>query len=133
FMGALTRQQKQVRAALEGHDLLLVLGADLLRMSVYSPVEPLPPELPVIHVSERAHELGKNYRTDVAVHADVRETLRALLPLLKIDQQAAKRRLGELESNNWSAQRDKARIAAMLAAETKPIDPQYAMLRFTES
>jgi benzoylformate decarboxylase len=133
FMGALTRQQKQVRATLEAHDLLLVLGADLLRMSVYSPVEPLPPELPVIHVSERAHELGKNYRTDIAVHADVKQTLRALLPLLKVDRQAAQRRLSELKAKNWSAQRDKARIDAMLAAETKPIDPQYLMLRFTET
>ena len=133
FMGALTRQQKQVRATLEAHDLLLVLGADLLRMSVYSPVEPLPPELPVIHVSERAHELGKNYRTDIAVHADVKQTLRALLPLLKVDRQAAQRRLSELKAKNWSAQRDKARIDAMLAAETRPIDPQYLMLRFTET
>ena len=133
FMGALTRLQKQVRSTLESYDLLLVLGADLLRMSVYSPVEPLPPELPVIHVSERAHELGKNYRTDLAVHADVKETLRALLPLIKTDRSAAERRLGEIKRNNWSAQRDKARIDAMLAAETKPIDPQYLMLRLTEA
>ena len=34
----------QVRAQLEPHDLLLCLGADLLRMSVYSPVSPLPPQ-----------------------------------------------------------------------------------------
>src|SRR5207237_712344 len=34
---------------------------------------------------------------------------------------------------NWSAQRDKARMDAMLAAETKPIDPQYLALRFTET
>ena len=133
YMGALTRQQKQVRATLEAHDLLLVLGADLLRMSVYSPVEPLPPELKVIHISERAHELGKNYRTDLAVQADVKQTLRALLPLLKIDRVAAARRLGELRARNWSAQRDTARIDAMLAAETKPIDPQYLALRFTEA
>jgi len=133
YMGALTRQQKQVRATLEAHDLLLVLGADLLRMSVYSPVEPLPPELKVIHISERAHELGKNYRTDLAVQADVKQTLRALLPLLNIDRAAAARRLGELRARNWSAQRDKARIDAMLAAESKPIDPQYLALRFTEA
>ena len=133
YMGALTRQQPQVRKTLEQHDLLLVLGADLLRMSVYSPVEPLPPELKVIHISERAHELGKNYRTDVAVQADVKQTLRALLPLLKIDRQAAAQRLAELRQKNWSAQRDKARIDAMLAAETKPIDPQYLALRFTEA
>jgi benzoylformate decarboxylase len=132
-MGALTRQQPQVRKTLEQHDLLLVLGADLLRMSVYSPVEPLPPELKVIHISERAHELGKNYRTDVAVQADVKQTLRALLPMLKVDRAAAERRSGELRARNWSAQRDKARIDAMLAAETKPIDPQYLALRFTEA
>jgi benzoylformate decarboxylase len=133
YMGALTRQQPQVRKALEQHDLLLALGADLLRMSVYSPVEPLPPELKVIHISERAHELGKNYRTDVAVQADVKQTLRALLPLLKTDRRAAERRLAELRPRNWSAQRDKARMDAMLAAETKPIDPQYLALRFTEA
>jgi benzoylformate decarboxylase len=135
YMGALTRQQKQVRSTLEAHDLLLVLGADLLRMSVYSPVEPLPPELPVIHVCERAHELGKNYRTDVAIEADVKQTLMALLPVVrrKADRAAAERRLSALKPRNWSAQRDKARIDAMLAAETKPIDPQYLMLRFTET
>jgi benzoylformate decarboxylase len=132
FMGAFTRLQKQVRSTLESHDLLLVLGADLLRMSVYSPVEPLPPELPVIHVSERAHELGKNYRTDIAVHADVKETLMALLPLLRRSE-AAQQRLAELKPHNWTAQRDKARVDAMMAAETKPIDPLYLMLRVTET
>ena len=135
YMGAFSRAQKQVRAALEEHDLLLVLGADLLRMSVYSPVEPLPPQLPVIHISERAHELGKNYRTDVAVEADVKQTLQALLPLVRsgADRAAAGARLVDLKKKNWTSQRDKARVEAMLAAETKPIDPQYLMLRFTES
>jgi benzoylformate decarboxylase len=132
FMGALTRQQKLVRATLEPYDLLLCLGADLLRMSVYSPVEPLPENLPVIHVSERPHELGKNYRTDLAIQADVKQTLKALLPKLKRTSEAAQR-LAELKSKNWSAQRDKARIEAMLAAETAPIDPQYLMLRFSET
>lgn len=135
YMGAFSRQQKQVRDALAPYDLLLVLGADLLRMSVYSPVEPLPPELPVIHVSERPHELGKNYRTDLAVQADVKETIRGLLSVLKnrVSPGEAKKRLEELKAKNWSAQRDKARLDAMLAAETTPIDPQYLMLRFTES
>jgi benzoylformate decarboxylase len=135
FMGALTRQQKQVRATLEPYDLLLCLGADLLRMSVYSPIEPLPENLPVIHVSERPHELGKNYRTDLAVQADVKQTLLSLLPLLRerSDRRRAEARLSELKPNNWNMQRDRARIDAMLAAETAPIDPAYLMLRFTES
>src|SRR6185503_17297569 len=138
FMGALTRQQKQVRGALEPHDLLLCLGADLLRMSVYSPQEPLPANLPVIHISERGWELGKNYRTDLAVQANVKQTLTALLPLVRAQRSAsqaagAQTRLAELKNRNWSVRRDKARIDAMLAAETKPIDPSYLMLRFTEA
>jgi benzoylformate decarboxylase len=137
-MGSLTRSQKQVRSLLEPHDLLLCLGADLLRMSVYSPVEPLPPSLPVIHLSERGWELGKNYRTDLAVQADVKQTLAALLPLLRAQRTpaqaaASEKRLADLKPRNWSAQRDKARIEAMLAAEIRPIDPKYLTLRFTES
>ena len=88
-MGSLTRSQKQVRSLLEPYDLLFCLGADLLRMSVYSPTEPLPENLPVIHLSERGWELGKNYRTDLAVQANVKETLRALLPLLRAQRPRA--------------------------------------------
>jgi benzoylformate decarboxylase len=39
----------------------------------------------------------------------------------------------ELKPHNWSAQRDKSRIDAMMAAETLPIDPKYLMLRITET
>jgi benzoylformate decarboxylase len=138
FMGALTRVQKQVRATLEPYDLLLCLGADLLRMSVYSPVEPLPENLPVIHISERSAELGKNYRTDLAIHADVKETLRVLIQALRQRlapnyKAGAQQRLAEIKPKNWSAQRDQARVEAMEAAETSPVDPRYLMLRFAEA
>ncbi|HEX6720458.1 MAG TPA: thiamine pyrophosphate-binding protein, partial [Burkholderiaceae bacterium] len=132
YMGALSRQQQQVRALLEPYDLLVCLGADLLRMSVYSPIEPLPEGLPVVHISERAHELGKNYRTDHAVHANVKETLKALLPLLR-DLPRDHPRLAALKQRNWSAQREQARVQAMRAADTAPIDPQCLMWRFTEA
>ena len=46
---------------------------------------------------------------------------------------AAERRLAALETRNWSAQRDRARVAALEAAEEKPIDPRYLMLRVAES
>ena len=133
YLGALTRNQKQVRAALEPFDLLLCLGADLLRMSVYSPVEPLPAGLPVVHVSERSWELGKNYRTDVAIQANVKETLRALLPLMRARRAPeAAERLAALKDRNWSAQRVRAAVDAMAEAETSPIDPRYLMLRISE-
>ena len=136
-MGDLTRNQKKVRQTLEQYDLLLCLGADLLRMSPYSAVEPLPEGMPVIHITERDWELGKNYPTEMAIRADVSETLKALLPVLKrlrSRQQAdeADRRLGELAGRNWTVQRETARRAAIDAATSQPIDPRWLMLRLVE-
>ncbi len=138
YLGALTRNQKQVRAALAPFDLLLCLGADLLRMSVYSPLAPLPEGMPVVHISERDWELGKNYPTELALRANVKETLRALLPLVRerrspaAAEQAA-RRLAAFESRNWKAQRAQARAEAMRAEQAVPIDPRYLMLRISET
>ncbi len=137
FIGSLTRNQQQVRATLEPYDLAICLGADLLRMSVYSPVEPLPEDLPVIHVSERPWELGKNYRTDLAVQADVKQTLCALLPIVRAQRSSqaaaqAAARLSQLAQRNWTAQREKAASQAMQAAGTTPIDPRFLMLQIAD-
>jgi benzoylformate decarboxylase len=138
YLGAFTRSQKQVRAALEDYDLLVCLGADLLRMSVHSPLSPLPEALPVVHISERDWELGKNYPTELAMRADVKQTLAALLPRLaaaRTPQLAgeANARGAALAPKNWSAQRDKLRVEALMAAESTPVDPRFLMLRIAES
>lgn len=126
YQGMLTRTQENVRATLEPYDLILCLGADLLRMSVYSPVEPLPAQARVMHLSERPWELGKNYRTDAAVAANVRETLRVLLPVLQSqrqskDQAAAQQRNQALAADNWT-QRYPQRVAlAQSQASQRPL------------
>ena len=132
-MGDLTRNQKKVRETLEKYDLLLCLGADLLRMSPYSSVDPLPNNLPVVHITERDWELGKNYPTELAIRADVKETLRALLPALRAKRSSAQagkaiQRLGELSSHNWSSQREKALRDARAAANAHPINPHFLMM-----
>jgi benzoylformate decarboxylase len=137
-MGDLTRNQKKVRETLEQYDLLLCLGADLLRMSPYSPVEPLPEGMPVIHITERDWELGKNYPTEIAFRADVRATLQALLPVLKARRsreqaERADRRLTELASRNWSAQRDKAHRTASEAAASRPVAPDFLMMSLVDA
>lgn len=133
FMGDLTRNQQKVRETLQRYDLLICLGADLLRMSPYSRTDPLPDGMPVIHITERDWELGKNYATKIAIRADVKETLRALLPLLRAQRDAertaqAEARLSELKAGNWSAQRETARTQTLSAAESTPIDPRYLMM-----
>lgn len=138
FMGDLTRSQPKVRETLSRHDLIICLGADLLRMSPYSSVDPLPTGTPVVHITERQWELGKNYPTGVAIAADVKETLTAMLPVLRrqvtdaYSAGAEKRRQG-FAGQNWSTQRARAREAALAAADATPIDPRYLMLRIAEA
>ncbi len=138
FMGSLTRTQSVARAALMPYDLAVNLGADMLRMSVYSPIDALPEGMPIVHISERDAELGKNYPTEIAIHASVKATLRALLPLLRrkmnADQvSAAKNRLAEAAKSNWTAKRTKL-VADMAArADTQPIDPRFLMMQIADA
>lgn len=137
-MGDLTRNQKKVRQTLEQYDFLLCLGADLLRMSPMSAVDPLPPEMPVMHITERDWELGKNYSTATAVRADVKETLLALLPVLRdlrTAEQAkhAQARLADLATRNWTANRAKTRAEVQSSASSTPIDQRYLVSQLVDA
>ena len=131
FMGALTRDQQQVRDTLTPHDLLIVLGADVLRMSVWNPVEPLPDGMPVVQIGQRDWEMGKNFPCEIAVRADVKETLKALNPVLQgndsgAERMAARQRIAALAPRNWTAQRAEL-VAALDVAAGKDdvIDPSW--------
>ena len=126
YLGMLTRSQENVRKTLEPFDLIFCLGADLLRMSVYSPVEPLPQHSRVIHLSERSGELGKNYTTELALQANVCETLQALLPVLRarIDsnyKEQANVRAMALAQQNWSIKRKHSVIQVLTQSSLRPM------------
>ena len=61
FMGTLSRDQKDVRDTLHPYDLMIVLGADVLRMSVWNEVDPMPGGLPIVQMGLVDWEMGKNY------------------------------------------------------------------------
>jgi benzoylformate decarboxylase len=138
FMGALSRLQKQVREVLSPYDLMIVLGADPLRMSVHSEVDPLPEGLPIVQVGLVEWDLAKNYGAEIALKADVKETLRALVPALKAAggsalEARARQGLADLASRNWAAKR-KALVEQIAKAKDKsPIDPDFLALQVVES
>ncbi|HUU73112.1 MAG TPA: thiamine pyrophosphate-dependent enzyme [Burkholderiales bacterium] len=137
FMGALTRNQTQVRARLEPYDLMICLGSDVLRMSVHSPVDPLPDKMPIVQISERDWELGKNYPAEIAIRADVRETLLSLNTMLRKKMTAQQRsnaqtRLGEIEKSNWETRRAQMVEQAVRLGDTRPVDPQYMVMQIAE-
>jgi benzoylformate decarboxylase len=136
FMGALSRNQKEVRGILKDYDLLVVIGADVLRMSVMSETEPLPDGMPIVQIGLFDWEMGKNYPADMAVRSDVRETLLALNPVIAArtgHADTASKRLAAVADKNWSAKR--ARRAGELAsdAETTPIRSDWLMLTVADA
>src|SRR5256714_3337924 len=138
FMGALTRLQKQVRETLAPYDLMIVLGADPLRMSVYSEVDPMPDHLSMVQVGLVDWDLAKNYGAEIALKADVKETLRALVPALKSAggaalESRAKKSVAELSSKNWTAKRKSVVEQISKAKDRSPIDPDWLALQLVDA
>jgi benzoylformate decarboxylase len=138
YMGALNRDQKRVRSILSEHDLMLCVGSDVLQMSVWSEVEPLPETTKVAMIGLRDWEMGKNFPAEIALRANVKETLRALVPILKKQGGAsltekAKKSLAALAANNWSAQRAERLAALKPPADGQPLPGDWVMAKLSEA
>jgi benzoylformate decarboxylase len=138
FMGALARIQKIARDTLAPYDLIIALGGDPLRMSVYSETDPLPDGLSIVQVGLVDHDLARNYGVDIALKADVRETLRALVPALKAAgggalETRARQGLDALAPKNWTARRKPLVEQISKAGKTSPIDPDWLALQVVEA
>jgi benzoylformate decarboxylase len=123
---------------LSPYDLMIVLGADPLRMSVYSEVDPLPEGMPILQIGLVEWDLAKNYGAEIALKADVKETLRVLIPALKSAGGAAlearaRQGISALKSKNWTARR--ATLVAQINTnkDRSPIDPEWLALKVVEA
>jgi benzoylformate decarboxylase len=137
YLGALNRDQKNVRRILGDYDLMFCVGADVLKMSVWSETEPLPETTAVAMVGLRDWEMGKNFPAEIALRADVKETLKAMIPLLKklggsALADRAKASLAEIAPRNWSAQRANRKAKLTQPTSEKPLQAEWAMMRLTE-
>src|SRR5580658_9922484 len=137
-MGALSRSQPQVREVLSPYDLMIVLGTDPLRMSVHSEVDPKPDNLPIVQIGLVDWDLAKNYSAEIALKADVKETLRALVPALKAAGGAAlearaSKGLAALKSKNWTARRTGLIEQFSKSSDRSPIDPDWLALKVVEA
>ena len=134
YIGSLSRDQKKVRGILENFDTVLFLGADVLRMSVDSNIEPLPDGVAVLQIAERSHELGKNYPADIAINAHPGETLRALIPVLEKMCNAAKVALSmeSIKKDNWTARRAVLQQQLASLGSASPISGDYLMRQLAQ-
>ncbi|MFK7964030.1 MAG: thiamine pyrophosphate-binding protein [Burkholderiaceae bacterium] len=138
YQGDLSRNQSQVRDVLSPFDLLISLGADMLRMSVHSETDAMPHGLELMHIGLNDHEIGKNYAVAHAVLADLRETLTALTPVL-VEQggsalaASATERSAHWAANNWSVKRQGLAETAGALAANEPMAPEWLMHHLVKS
>ena len=121
FMGALTRDQRHVRETLSPYDLMFCIGSDVLRMSVFSETDPMPDGMALVQIGLRDWEMGKNYPAEIALRADVKDTLVALASLIERKRGAEGARkaaaaIAALKTSNWSANREAVRADALEGA-----------------
>ena len=138
FMGPLSRNQPNVRQVLSAHDLVIVFGADPLRMSVQHEVLPLPPGMSMVQVGLVDWDLGKNFAAEIAIKADVRETFLVLTPLLRSLggaslQSLASQRIDAVSRDNWSTRRSTLVKTISANASQSPIDPDWLLLQTIEA
>lgn len=133
YMGEITRNQKHVRKVLEKHDLLIMVGGDGLRMSLPSDTELMPPGLPMIQIGTRDWEIGKTYPAEIALDADVKETLDALAPVLREKRSPGyeaevRARTEQIRKTNWSTNRESLLARTRDQGSLKPIRADYLMM-----
>ncbi len=138
YMGALSRIQPQTRAIIEAHDLVIALGTDPVRMSVYHPVDAMPEGKAIVQIGLIDWDIGKNHPVEIGLKADVRETLKALIPIVErlggaALKTAAAARVAGLAKKNWSAKRAGLVTEITGRSGQVPIDPDFATLSVVDA
>ncbi|MFL5042051.1 MAG: thiamine pyrophosphate-binding protein [Xanthobacteraceae bacterium] len=127
FRGAMGRVTPAIRQVFDQYDLVFSVGADLFTLSLPSPVEPIPPGVPLIHLDIDSWELGKNYPTAVAILGDPKATLpdltAALRQRMSAGQRAAARERLDAASEAIRREREALVAQARAAAAATPIQP----------
>lgn len=138
FMGSLPRAQEQTSEILGAHDLLIVLGADPVRMSVFSEITPLPSGMPIVQIGLVDGDLAKNFPVEIALKADVRETLQVVnAALSSVGGKALADRAGvsitKIQPKNWSSSRKALVEQISRKSGRSPIDPDWLALQVIEA
>ena len=138
YLGALTRQQATTRKMLEPYDLMIAVGTDPLRMSVYSEVSPLPDGLPIVQFGLVDWDIAKNFSVEIGVMADVRATAAALVQLISEtggtkQLTRAKSRISALADKTWGVRRKRLAAEITAASGERPINPDWLTLQLVEA
>ena len=127
FRGAMVRLAPDVRKILDQHDVLFSVGGDLFTLSLPSDVDPMPPDITLIHLDVDPWELGKNYPPQVAILGDPKATLPELTACVRERMTSGMRGVArerlKAASDATMAEREALRERARALAGQTPVQP----------
>ena len=112
--------------AMESCDALLVLGADFPYRDFY------PDGVPVVQVDVRGEQIGRRVPVEYPLVGTVRDTLAALVPLLKAKDASDRNHLGRMREHYTSTRRDLDKLARA-DHDRSPLHPQYVAQAVSEA
>jgi benzoylformate decarboxylase len=127
FRGSMIRLAPEVRKVLDQYDVLFSVGSDLFTLSLPSDVDPMPPDITLIHLDIDPWELGKNYPPTTAILGDPKATLPEITAALRERMTSgarglARERLADM-TKAIAADRDALRAKARALADATPVAP----------
>lgn len=127
FRGTMVRLAPEVRKVLDQYDMLFSVGGDLFTLSLPSPVDPMPPNLPLIHLDTDPWEIGKNYPAQVAILGDPKATLPDITAAVRERMSAGAKAAARERLTNATeairAERDALKAKARALAGAVPVQP----------
>jgi pyruvate dehydrogenase (quinone) len=112
--------------AMESCDALLVLGADFPYRDFY------PKDVPVVQVDVRGEQIGRRVPVEYPLVGTVKDTLPALMPLLKAKDASDRNHLGKMRQHYVRTRRDLDKLARADHNRT-PLHPQYVAQSVSEA
>jgi pyruvate dehydrogenase (quinone) len=112
--------------AMESCDALLVLGADFPYRDFY------PKDVPVVQVDVRGEQIGRRVPVQYPLVGTVKDTLPALIPLLKAKEANDRNHLGRMRQHYVRTRRDLDKLARA-DRDRSPLHPQYVTQSVSEA
>ena len=127
FRGSMIRLAPEVCKVLDQYDVLFSVGSDLFTLSLPSDVDPMPPDITLIHLDIDPWELGKNYPPATAILGDPKATLPEITAAVRERMTSgarglARERLADM-TKAIAADRDALKAKARALAEVTPVQP----------